>query len=742
MCSISKVTAVPEAPRKSPWSWVPSLYFAEGIPYTIVMTISVIMYAKLGVSNTKIALFTSLLGLPWVIKPLWGPLVDLYWTKRGWVIWMQFLMAGAFGLLALTLNVPWWWTGTLVLFAAGAFLSATHDIAADGFYMLGLGENQQAKFVGVRSMFYRFAMITGQGLLIIAVGMVESRTGPKPTTIAVYTSDAKAASASDIANEGTLINVTPARVLLSPGTTTSLAVTLAEAPQTTRVITLSQRYSKAIYNFFPVGDESLIKVAKGNDRLEFSPENYKTPKQVVIEADAKLKEPTLAVFEVRAGNIQFSWTICFAVMSALFVLLAMYHWAALPRPVTDTNAGLDRPPFGQAAGWMLLTIILPVWALIASFYGFRNQGGWLLEKFGFVEAAIAGEKIARAGEQGLKAIFLSVSAADALGLLLTAIFVTALLAAAATLKKQAQQAGAATESRGSQDIAIIMIALLSVVLFFGLKPIVRGMAVDAESTLKNDALTFLTNLAIVLFAWLFFVSRRVQSNSLSAFKGASVRSGIPFAEVFISFFRKPGIGRMLAFLLLYRLGEAMLVKISGPFLIGDRAKGGMGLSTSQYGLAYGTIGMLMLTIGGVCGGYVASKVGLKRVIFWMCLAINLPDALYVYLAYYQPEQFWVTLACVGGEALGYGFGFAAYMLYMLYVAGEGEHKTSHFAICTGFMALGMMLPGMISGAVQEAVGYYVFFIIVCIATLPGFITLLFIPLDPEFGRRKSSASSG
>src|SRR5688572_19402559 len=179
------------------------------------MTISVIMYAKMGVSNTKIALFTSLLGLPWVIKPLWGPLVDLYWTKRSWVIWMQLLMAVGFGTLALTLNTPMWWTATLMMFALGAFLSATHDVAADGFYMLGLGEHEQAKFVGVRSMFYRFAMITGQGLLIIAVGMVESRTGPKPTTVGIYSADAKAADAAQLKNDGTLINVEPRTIMLA-----------------------------------------------------------------------------------------------------------------------------------------------------------------------------------------------------------------------------------------------------------------------------------------------------------------------------------------------------------------------------------------------------------------------------------------------------------------------------------------------------------------------------------------------
>jgi hypothetical protein len=360
---------------------------------------------------------------------------------------------------------------------------------------------------------------------------------------------------------------------------------------------------------------------------------------------------------------------------------------------------------------------------------------------GITSADAIGSASAAVPGAGLKSFLTNYSTGDILGFVLTLVFTGIIIGAARSLGRQARADShySTASKNGSGVSATIAMVLLAIGLFFGLNPLIVAIAHVYAPKLGSDLLTFTTDILIVFFAWLIYVPRRVRAQSLCAFLGASEKSGIPFAEVFISFFRKPGIGRMIAFLLLYRLGEAMLVKITGPFLIKDRNTGALGLTTVDYGIAYGTIGVLMLIIGGILGGLVAARYGLKRVMFWMCLAINVPDMAYVYLAWAHPHSLVTVEFCVAIESFGYGFGFAAYMLYQLYIAGDGEHKTSHFAICTGLMALGMTLPGMISGALQEHLGYTNFFIAVCVATLPGFVTLAFIPLDPEFGKNKHTS---
>jgi PAT family beta-lactamase induction signal transducer AmpG len=207
-----------------------------------------------------------------------------------------------------------------------------------------------------------------------------------------------------------------------------------------------------------------------------------------------------------------------------------------------------------------------------------------------------------------------------------------------------------------------------------------------------------------------------------------------FLHTFSAFFKKEKIGYLLLFLLFFRFAEAQLVKMVAPFLLDAREKGGLGLTTSQVGVAYGTVGIAALTCGGLLGGMVAAKKGLKFWLWWMVLAIHLPDAVFVYLAYTLPDNFWIINTCVAIEQFGYGFGFTAYMLYMIYIA-RGRHQTAHYAICTGFMALGMMIPGMFSGWLQDIIGYQHFFIWVLLATIPGFLVVTLIPLDPEFGKK-------
>lgn len=418
--------------QKSPWAWIPTLYFAQGIPYVVAMTVSVIMYKRMGISNTDIALYTSWLYLPWVIKPFWSPFVDLIKTKRWWIISMQLLIGAGLGGVAFLIPMPFFFQATLAVFWLIAFSSATYDIAADGFYMLALNTQQQSFFVGIRSTFYRIAMISGQGLLIVLAGAMERIT----------------------------------------------------------------------------------------------------------------------------NDIKLAWSITFFVLAGIFVIIMIYHRFILPKPESEKS--------------------------------------------------------------------------------------------------------------------------------------------DLNSAPKD-----------VMHE---------------------------FAITFKSFFEKKDILLALTFFLLYRLGESMLVKIASPFLLDGREVGGLGLSTEQVGIVYGTIGVIALTIGGIVGGIAASKGGLKRWIFPMALSITLPNLAYVYLSFFQPENFWLINIAVGVEQLGYGFGFAAYLLYMIYFA-DGEHKTAHYAFCTGFMAMGMMLPGMMAGWLQELVGYQNFFLIIVACAIPTLAVIPFLKIDKDFGKK-------
>jgi len=425
------------ASRRSPWLWIPSLYFTEGIPYVVVMTVAVIMYKKFGISNTKIALYTSWLYLPWVIKPFWSPLIDIVRTKRWWIVTMQLLIGAGMAGVAFTIPASNFLQYSMAFLWLMAFSSATHDIAADGFYMLGLSSHEQAWFVGIRSTFYRLAMIAGQGLLVMFAGHFEETIG-----------------------------------------------------------------------------------------------------------------------------LTSAWVLTFYCLAGLFLALFAYHGLFLPKPTED------RP----------------------------------------------------------------------------------------------------------------------------------NVSADLSSVFSQFLVTFVT------------------------------------------FFQKKNILSILVFLMFYRLAEAQLVKMASPFLLDSRQVGGLALSTTQVGFVYGTMGVVMLTLGGILGGLLAARQGLKYWLWWMALAINLPNAVYVALSIFQPESFLAVNLAVAVEQFGYGFGFTAYMLVMLYVA-QGEHETAHYAICTGFMALGMMLPGMVSGWLQESIGYQKFFIWVMVSTLPSFAVCWLIPLSSEFGKNQVEKES-
>ena len=413
----------------NPWFWVPTLYFAEGVPYFLVNQISVAMFTTLGVPNDSMAFFTSLIYLPWVIKPFWAPFVDIIRTKRWWIIAMEAVMAVTMILTVLSIPHPSLemmaamstpvklFYLTLVWFIIMAFASATHDIAADGFYMLALVPGEQAEMIGWRSVFYRLSNVFCNSALVAIPGLLVAR-----------------------------------------------GMTMTRGWQATMLIS-----------------------------------------------------------------------------AVLYAAVTIWHFFFTPKPDSD-------------------------------------------------------------------------------------------------------------------------------------KPAVNASAKDI---------------------------------------------GRGFFSAFASFFVKPGIWLAICFMLLYRLPEAFLLKMVAPFLLGAPEHGGMSMSLQTYGVVYGVIGVCFLLLGGILGGIFISRVGLKKSLWWMAASMTLPCLSFVYLSEFMPESLVLISIDVAIEQFGYGFGFTAYMLYLVYVS-EGEFKTSHYALCSGFMALSMMLPGMIAGKLQLSLGYVGFFWMViacCAATI-------------------------
>jgi len=551
--------------NRNPWFWVPSLYFAEGIPYIIVMFVASDMYKTLNVSNSALAFWTSMLYLPWVIKPLWSPLVDLYSTKRKWIVAMQIVLALAFGGVALALHTPVWFALTIAFLWLMALTSATHDVAADGFYMLALTEKQQAFFTGIRATFYRLATIAGLGILVMITGLILDNTGLETVKIPVKTVETSGKTAIYKDNDALAyfsskrqssprpeILFYPEQVVLplyneDTGTdSTVIYFTLSSFPEGEDSIkmTFGQKSgSKDIY-------------IKGKTVFVFNKDNWDKLQKAVLKVQHNFKEQTTAIYEAKAGDVALAWSISIGSLAVLFLILAMYHQNILPFPPSDKS-------------------------------------------------------------------------------------------------------------------------------------------VDSKS---RDS----------------------------------------YWQIILSFFKLENIGAAIAFLLLYRFSESQLTKMASPFLLDSRENGGLAMSLTEKGFAYGTVGVIALITGGILGGILASKHGLKKWIWWMALAINIPNAVYIYMSYAQPENPLLIDAMIALEQFGYGFGFTGYMLYMLYLTRNSKYKTTHFAIATGFMAAGMMFPGMISGYIQELLGYNHFFIYVMLCTIPSFIALYFVyrKLDPTFGMKE------
>ncbi len=612
---------------RSPWLWVPSLYYAEGIPYVVAMTVSVIMYKRLGISNTDIALYTSWLYLPWVIKPLWSPLVEIFGTKRRWIYLMQLVIGAAFACVALTIPVPDFFRYSLVLLWLIAFNSATHDIAADGFYILGLDTHQQAWFVGIRSTFYRLSMLTGQGLLVMLAGFIESNTGLGSVKMNVH-------------------------------------ATVSE-----KFAIIQQSIAEPEKMVFKLDENSELKLCN------FSGENIGIPilpcnKDEITKIISKAKE-----------------------------------WNGL-----ETRKE-DKTDKGSSSDWWKSNITQPLETTISKYFG-KNKPEIKKEtgNFGIVYVGLS-----RKPEKGSKIV---VNFGQKTG------------------DKSIKVIEGTRKEFTSENWNKPLMSIIQLDPQLKTDAHAEFVAVSGNIRLSWSIVFIIIAIFFVLFStYHFFILPYPESDKPSAYKlsGTLVSE---FFKPFASFFQKEGVIAALSFILLYRLGESQLLKLASPFMLDSREMEGLNITTGQVGLAYGTFGILMLTIGGIVGGMLAARHGLKKWIWWMALSINVPHLLYVYMSMCLPENFVVITACVALEQLGYGFGFAAYMLFMVYFAENSEYKTSHYAIMTGFMALGMMIPGMWSGWLQSLIGYQNFFIWVCLCIIPCFIAVSFVRIDPEFGKKK------
>lgn len=618
--------------RLSPWSWIPTLYFAQGLPYVAVMTISVIMYKRLGISNTDIALYTGWLYLPWVIKPLWSPFVDIIKTKRWWTLTMQWILAFALAGIAFSIPTSFFFQLTLAVFWIVGFTSATHDIAADGFYMHALTEHEQSLYVGIRSTFYRIATIAGQGLLVIIAGLIETGTGLEPALLKVEASPAYTNTltlptfdgvATDGEKEAHFVFTSPqiqAGVIPATGDSADAKTEIAQlerkvkewniahgfvAPdevkgdkKATRKAETESAFTTWVRNHFGEERESVTSivdnVAVVGVRLSKQPAPDETKVLNVTFKDGdqsiRLEQNSLSSrFEFTADN----WD------KPAYLLFRIDH--KLKETTSATFAGASgNIPFV----WMVVFIVLSAFFFIVSIYH-----NWVLPR----------------------------PASD----------------------------------RPAKDA-------------------------QAGSIMKE------------------------------------------FFETFKTFFTKKQAAVAILFMLLYRLPEAQLVKLINPFLLDPIDKGGLGLTTGEVGIVYGTVGIIGLTLGGIIGGICAARGGLKKWLWPMAWSMSLTCLTFIYLSYAQDHSLLTVNICIFIEQFGYGFGFTAYMLYLIYFS-EGEHKTAHYAICTGFMALGMMLPGMAAGWLQETIGYRHFFvwtIICCAATIA---VCAFIKIDPNFGRKQPSA---
>jgi len=585
------------------------------------MTISVIMYKRLGISNTDIALYTSWLYLPWVIKPLWSPFIDLLKTKKWWIVTMQLLIGAGFAGIAFTIPLPFFFQATLAFFWLLAFSSATHDIAADGFYMLALDTNTQAKFVGIRSTFYRVATIMGQGVLIILAGALESTTGAEPVKIDI--------SASPEYTQSTMV-----------------------VPQVSAI------------------------TEKDGDL------HFVTEGKTINVGLAHLDKDSVKMFVEKVSHLNYE------------------NGFTLKEETVKTEAGES------------------AWTRNVS----KPLGNWIKNNFGEHRETV---NLDYAGNVAVSAVWLSKSPQAGEEVVLNT-----------------------TMNRGDKSISLIHGDRLvftdknwnkPAYLVFQLDPKITADTTAEYKGLSGNipfawAITFfvLAGLFIAFSFYHRFALPRPDSDKPAAHVTAKTIVS-DFFETFVTFFKKPQAAAAIFFMLTFRFSEAQALKLINPFLLDSRDVGGLGLTTGEVGLVYGTIGIIGLTLGGIIGGFAAAKGGLKKWIWPMTFSMLLTILTFVYLSFSQTDNLLLINICIFIEQFGYGFGFTAYMLYLMYFS-DGEQKTAHYAICTGFMALGMMIPGMFAGWLQELLGYNHFFVWVMICCIIPVIAVALLKINPNYGK--------
>ena len=572
--------------KRNPWAWIPTLYFAQGLPYVAVMTISVIMYKRLGISNTDIALYTGWLYLPWVIKPFWSPFVDIIRTKRWWTLSMQWIIAFALAGIAFTIPTPFFFQLTLAIFWLVGFTSATHDIAADGFYMLALTEHEQSLYVGVRSTFYRVATVAGQGLLVIIAGLIETNSGLEPLRVSVDADPAVEWSAPDM----------------------------------TAIASTEQDLQGELQFFTPAAQPRVATTA---------------PREVTVNVAG---HDSVMPFKAYAAMMRDSVKHC----------NERNGFVAAEKPAAD-NAG--KPAAAAPATESSFT------AWVRDTFGEKREPYDERDN----NIAIVGLRLNRCPAPG-EEIVLNV-----------------------------------THKSGDQSIKLEQNALSTRFVFTEANwdktawlyyeidhKLAQPASASFEGASGNIPMAWLVVFA-VLSAFFFIVavyhSWALPRPASDTSEGRSSAGSImrEFFDTFKTFFQKPQVWVAIAFMLLYRLPEAQLVKLINPFLLDPIDKGGLGLTTGQVGIVYGTVGIIGLTIGGIIGGIAAARGGLKKWLWPMAWSMSLTCLTFVYLSYASDHSLLVINICVFIEQFGYGFGFTAYMLYLIYFS-EGRHKTAHYAI--------------------------------------------------------------
>ena len=712
--------ATETATRRGAAAWVPSLYFAEGVPYMVVAVLSVLLYKRLGLTNTDIALYTSWLYLPWVIKPFWSPLVEMIKTKRVWIIAMQVLIGGGLAGVALTIPTTGFVQATLAFFWLLAFSSATHDIAADGFYMLALDEHEQAWWVGWRSTAYRAAIFAVQGAVPLLAGGLEASTGLEPV---VATVQAVPAAAGDALIDTDALPLTLTDQTAADGATRDQLAVLVDAGAVE--VPLASRPADEV--------SALIDAARAQNEANGFYGGPVSP--AAPTAGDSLLADGLAPSDSLAG-------------------LAAAN--AVDAIATEGTEDAEEP------SWWARNISGPLGRGIAAAFGqdpaevSATAGNVGVVPFRLSGPPPEGEEVAVTlgfsdGDESVKLI-------EGERFVFTADNWDRPFAAVVQLDKNLDTPVQATFRATSGNIPLawsitflviagVFLALMAWHLFALPRPAADAPRTEGAGGLAGVAqylvflALFVALLAVLIVPMMIagIVAPRTTGPWGRMFRALPF-SGSPLANAITTFFEKPEIGIAVAFVLLYRFAEGQVVKLVIPFLVDPVEAGGLALTTGQVGIAYGTVGVASLTVGGILGGILIARDGLGKWLWPMVAAINLPNAAYLILAIVRPEGLVAVNAAIAVEQFGYGFGFAAFLMVLIYIA-EGESKTSHYAIGTGFMALGMMIPGMFSGWLQDLIGYQSFFTWVLIATIPSFLVAARIKIDPTFGMKKDEAAA-